>query len=146
MMRGRAVAHNWPAFQIKQGLAGSTSSNPAKTIHVSLIEERPGLADAATAPRQTATAAAYAAACATTAAAATTATSTATATSAAAAAGFLNHAAKRSRVLLVEHIERRQADVGELFHSECQLVSRRSIRCLLYVRHRRDRCGCTSDQ
>jgi hypothetical protein len=63
-----------------------------------------------------------------------------------AAAGFLNEAAKRSRVLLVEHIERRQADVGDFLVTESDGVARRNVRRLRQVRYRGDCCGCTAHQ
>jgi hypothetical protein len=91
-----------------------------------------GLAEAASAPRQTAAsdapspaAAATAATSATsaTAAAATSATAAAATASTATAAGYLN-ALGRCRVLLVEDIKRRQTDVSDFFFTQRDLMTR----------------------
>ena len=75
------------------------------------------LAEAAGAPGSAATATATA-----TAASATTAAPATTAASATATAGHLHAALGRRNVLLVEDVERRQADVGDFFHAKRQLM------------------------
>jgi hypothetical protein len=110
-------------------------SDPAKTCVTQLISQstlwkRATLAGAATSPRP----AAAAATAATTAAAPTAAAAAAaTATAATAAPGGLLTKLGRCGVLLVEHIEGRQADVGNLLLAEeelmlCGGVLRRNIR------------------
>jgi hypothetical protein len=100
-----------------------------------------GLAVTASAPG----CAAATAAAATTAASAASATATASA-AAAATPGYLHAILGSSRVFLVEHIERRQADVGDFFLTERECLTRRHVQRLWRVRYRSDRCGCTPDQ
>ena len=102
-------------------------------------------ANAATAPGYAAATDAAAPATATASAAPATAAAPAT-TAAAATTGFLNEASKRSRVLLVEHVERRQADVGDFLVTESDGVARRNVRRLRHVRYRGDCCGCAAHQ
>ena len=94
------------------------------------------------------TAAADAAATATAATPAAPASSAASAaaTPAAAATGFLDEATKRSRVLLVEDIERGETDVGDFLVTERDSVARRHVRRLRHVRYRGDCCGCAAHQ
>src|SRR5580692_10376412 len=93
-------------------------------ISVVVASRKPaGSAEAASAPRSAATAAATTAT-ATTATAAATATATATAT----APRDLRAALGRRGVLLVEHVERRQADVGDFFNAKHLLMIERSGR------------------
>ena len=79
------------------------------------------------------------------AAAAASAAAAATAASAAAAAapGFMYQAPKRSLVLLVEDVERRQANVVDFLFTEGDFVTR-CIRCLRSVRCRHGRCRCAA--
>jgi hypothetical protein len=96
---------------------------------VNTIAERSALANAASAPRQAATTAAAAPAtakaAATSAASAAAASATpAAAATTAAAPGFLNEAARPCNVLLVEHMERRQADVGDFLVTESECLTR----------------------
>jgi len=58
------------------------------------------------------------------------------ASAAAAATGFLYQAPKRSRVLLIEDVERRQADVGHFLFTERDFVTRCHVRCRRSVRCR----------
>src|SRR6266436_5291079 len=99
-------------------------ARPKRTVFVSITGARSGLAEAAGSPRRAAGSASAAATAATAASASSAAAATTTATATAAAAGFLHHAAQRSRVLLVEHIESRQADVGDFFFTEIELLIR----------------------
>ena len=97
-----------------------------------------GLADGATAPRQAAattaaTAATAAATAATSAAASAASAASAAAATSAATAGHL-FTERRPEVLLVEDIERAEADVGDLFLGEGEPRSRRGI-LRRHVRH-----------
>ncbi len=67
---------------------------------------------------------------------AASATPAATAT----APGYLYAALGRPGVLLVEHIERRQADVCDFFLAKRDLVTRSKVRRLRYVGRRYGRC------
>jgi hypothetical protein len=85
-------------------------------------------------------AAAAVAAAATVAAAAVAAAAVAAATAASQsyAAGSL------CSVLLVEDVERRQADVGDFFFTEGDLMTRCNVWQWLHIRCRHGRCGCAS--
>src|SRR6202011_662700 len=85
---------------------------------------------------------ANAASAAAAASAATAASAAAGASAAAAATGFLYQALKRSCVLLVEDVERRQADVGDFLFTESDFVTRCNVRCPRNIRCRHGRCGC----
>src|SRR6202000_1893015 len=97
-----------------------------ETSFVSAIGKRSALAKAASSPRSAATAAA------TTATAATSATAASSAASATTAAtpGNLHAALGRRCVLLVEHIERRQAHIGDFFFTQRYLVTQSNGRRL----------------
>src|SRR6476659_3059814 len=101
----------------RHALAGSMVSNPARSsAFINVSGKRSGLAQAAGAPRQATASATNPA----------SAASTASATSApATAAGmrFLHHSSKRSSVLLVEGIERCQADVGDFLFTKGYFVT-----------------------
>jgi hypothetical protein len=85
---------------------------------------RPGLADATSSPRQTATAAATAAAASSASSAAgTPAAASATAT-AAAAPGYLHTVLGRCGALFVEHVEGRQTDVRDFLFAERDFMTR----------------------
>src|SRR5437868_6957564 len=112
------------------------------TAFVNVIRKRSGLANAASAPRQTAAATTTAAA-ATASATATAPAASAAAASAAAAARFLYQAAPSGcQVLLVEEIERRQTDVGDFLFTESDRMSRYKVRRRREVRRRYSRGGC----
>src|SRR5450631_4183693 len=99
-----------------------------------MVGKPSGLAHpAAGAPRNAAASAAAAA----TAAASATPTAAAASAATATAPRHLNAAAD---VLLVEEMERRQANVGDFFFTERESLSRRIIRCLRDVRGRHSRC------
>jgi hypothetical protein len=127
---------------------GPTWSNPAMTTCVCQRNRKcPSLAETARSPRQAAAAAAAASA-ATTAASPAASSAAATATSAAPAAAasackFLAVELACSGGFLVEDVERRQADVGDLF-----LTERDDLRCRILRRHIRyrsgGRCGCSA--
>ena len=131
-------------------MAGSILINPAMTP-IQVIGKRAPLADAAAAPRYTATATAAAPATAAAASAASPASAAAATASAAAAAAPATsigdlHARFRGRgIFLVEDIERRQADVREFFFAQRDFVAR----CNLLQRHvRSGRAGrgrCDAD-
>ncbi len=87
----------------------------------------PGLADGATAPRQAATATAAAAATAATSAAASAASATSAAAAASAATSGHLFTERRPEILLVEDIERAEADIGDLFLGEGEPRARRGI-------------------
>ena len=116
------------------------------SVSANVIGKRSGLADAASTPRQTAaTATAATAATSATPAAAAPATATAATAAPATAATCFLHAALGSRsVFLVEHIERREADVGDFFFAERELVTQSEGRRIRRVGRRRDCCGCAS--
>jgi hypothetical protein len=79
------------------------------------------------------------------AAAAVAAATVATTAMAAAAAASQSYAAgSLCRVLLVEDIERRQADVGDFLFTEGDLVTRCNVWQRLHIRCRHGRCGCAS--
>jgi hypothetical protein len=85
---------------------------------------RPGLADATSSPRQTATAAATAAAASSASSAAgTPAAASATAT-AAAAPGYFHAVLGRCSTFFVEHIEGRQTDVRDFLFAERDFMTR----------------------
>jgi hypothetical protein len=63
-----------------------------------------------------------------------------------AAASQLYAALSRRYVLLVEGIERRQADVGDFLFTEGDFVTRCNVRHGLHIRCRHGRGGCTSHQ
>ena len=107
------------------------------SVSANVIGKRSGLADAASTPGQTpATATA-----ATAAASATPAASAAPATPAAtAAACFLYAALGRRSALLVEYIERCEADVGDFFLAKRELVAEPGDRRFRRIRRRRDCC------
>jgi hypothetical protein len=110
-----------PRTATKHGLAGSTLSNPANDDHLSAIRKANRLAQAAGSPGSAAatTAAAAAASPATTA----TAAATTTAATTAAAPSQLNAALGGRCVLFVEDIECRQADIGDFFFTEGNLMT-----------------------
>lgn len=124
-------------------------TRPQRPTSVNVAAKRSRLADAATAPGQTAATAAPAPAAAA-AAAATTATPTAAAaaaTTAAAAAsaasvGELDARLGGSGVFLVEDIKRRQTDVGDFFFPERDFMVRCGlVRRDIPSRTTRGRCG-----
>ena len=117
------------------------------SMSANVIGKRAGLAEPASTPRQ-ATATATAATAATTAAAsATPAASAAPATPAAtAAACFLYAALGRRSALLVEDIERCEADVGDFFLAKREPVTQPSDRRFRRICRRRDCCGRASYQ
>lgn len=108
-----------------------------------VMRNRSALTPAASSPRE-------AAASAATSAPAAPATSAATATSApsAATAGarYLYAIPRGSGVLLVEHVKRGQADVGDFFFTESDLVTRGEIWRGRLILSRRDRCGGAARQ
>jgi len=107
---------------------------------VSTQSECPGLADGATAPRQAAAAtAATAAATAATSAAASAASATSAAAATSAATSGHLFTKRRPEVLLVEDIERAEADVGDLLLGEGEPRARRGI-LRRHVRHRTGGC------
>jgi hypothetical protein len=111
-------------------------SNPANNERVSnVIGKWSGLADAASAPRQTAataTATTAAAASAAPAASATAASATTTATR------FLHAVLGRRSVLLVEDIERRQADVSDFFLAKRESVTQPNDRRIRRIAQHRN--------
>ena len=124
-------------------MAGSTSSIPAMTFGVYQRKSKglSGSAQAASPPRQAAAAAAAAAATAP--AASARAAASAAAASAATTPGDL-HAA--SGGLLVEEMERREADVGDFLFTEREGLRRCIVRCLLDVGCRDSSRGCAAYQ
>jgi hypothetical protein len=113
------------------------------SMSANVIGQRSGLAEPASTPRQTAATATAA----TAAASATTAASAAPATPAAAAAAcFLYAALGRRGALLVEHIECREADVGDFFLAKREPVTQSGDRRFRRIRRRRDCCGRASYQ
>ena len=96
-------------------------------------------------PTPTTSAATASAANANPASAASAASAATAASAAAAAAGFVYQALK-SGVLLVEDVERRQADVGHFLFTEDDFVTRCHVRCLWSVRCRYGGCRGASDQ
>ncbi len=117
-------------------------TRPPQLISID-VGRRSRLADAASSPRQAAGATpattTTTTAAATSAATASAAASAATASAAAAAAGFLDAVFGSRRALFVEDIERRQADVGDFFFTQRDLMARR-IRRLRLIVYRCNRC------
>ena len=107
---------------------------------VSVMEEPSALAKAASSPGRAATAAAASAATGATAAATATTTASATAATTAATPGKLYAALGRRSVLLVEHVERRQAHVGDFFFTKRYLVIQSDGRRLGHIGGRHCRC------
>src|ERR1700691_1711042 len=117
-------------------------TRPIMSMSANVIGKRSGSAEPASTPRQaTATAAAATAAAATPAASATPATPAATA-----AACFLYAALGRRGALLVEYIERCEADVGDFFLAKREPVTQPSDRRFRRICRRRDCCGRASYQ
>jgi len=112
------------------------------SVFANAIGKWSDLADAATSPGQAAASAATAAAAATPATPA--AAAAATATTAAATTCFLHAVLGRSGVFLVEHIERREANVGNFFFAKREFVTQSNDRRLRRIRGRRDCCGCAA--
>ncbi len=130
---------------IGQELAGSMiDPGQQKSLLVDLqSEDAAASAEAANAPRRTAASAA----CATTTTAsptATAATATAAAAATAAAPGHLLHAALA--ILLVEEVEGRKADVGDLFFAKHKALIGDSIEGLRDICCRQRGCGCAPRQ
>jgi hypothetical protein len=119
---------NWPG----------RSSIPANNIFIwrCANKRRRSLAKAAEAPCRAATSAAGAPAAPATSDAAAAATSAASAATAPATPGELHAGANRARVLFVEEMECRQADVGHFFFAEIECLRRRKVVRLQYVRCR----------
>ena len=127
-------------------------TRPWRTASVNLIGTCSSLADAANAPRQAASATAAAAATAATATATAAAASAAPAAAAAsaapaAAAALGNSFAERARagVFLVEHVERAQTDVGDLFFGQRDLRPKGILGRRIGRRHG-GRRGCSARQ
>jgi hypothetical protein len=116
-------------------------------MSANVIGKRAGLAEPASTPRQAAATATAAAAAAAATTSATPAASAAPATPAAtAAACFLYAALGRRSVLLVEYIERCEADVGDFFLAKREPVTQPSDWRFRRIRRRRDCCGRASYQ
>jgi transketolase N-terminal domain/subunit len=62
------------------------------------------------------------------------------AASATTAAGHLHAALGRRDIFLVEYVERRQADVGDFFHAERQLMVKSKGRRRRHIRRRNGSC------
>src|ERR1700733_14604010 len=108
-------------------------TRPIMSMSANVIGKRAGLAEPASTPRQ-----ATATATAATAAAAATASAT---PAASAAACFLYAALGRRSALLVEDIERCEADVGDFFLAKREPVTQPSDRRFRRICRRRDCCG-----
>jgi hypothetical protein len=140
-------------------------ARPRRPASVNVIGKCSSLADAANSPRPTAAAAAASAAAASaasaaapaapaastaSAASATSGAASATSATASATSGKLFAEPGCSGVLLVEDIERPQADVGDFLLIESDFVTRCVTRCDVARRHIRCRsggsCGCAARQ
>jgi hypothetical protein len=122
-----------PAASSPRRAAASAGNSPANSPANSAAATAASAANGNAAPAANANAASAASA----ASAAATAAS-----AAAAAASFVYQAPKRSRVLLVEDVERRQADVGDFLFTEDDFVTRCHVRCQRSVHCRHGRCRC----
>jgi hypothetical protein len=165
--RGKTTLRTRHTLQIQHQLAGSTLSNPAMMVSSCQRNRRAvGLSTSGKRPRMHSShrrrsrnrnrrhsdsrslgrrshvrRSRLSAAAAMTAAAAVAA---ATAVAAAAAASQSYAAGSLCGVLLVEDIERRQADVGDFFFTEGDLMTRCNVWQWLHIRCRHGRCGCAS--
>jgi hypothetical protein len=134
-----AAGINWPGRLCR--------ARPMMTLSVNAIEMQSGSAEATSAPRQATTSDAATAPAATAAPACSAASATpASAAAAASAPGDLHAVLGGCGVLLVENIERRQADVGDFFFTESDGVTRSKVRRQRLILRRRDRSGRTARQ
>ena len=138
VMRRPAAGHSWLRAATKMEWPGRPCRTRPQIAYINVSGNWSSLAKAAGSPGSAATATAAT----TTAAAAaspTTAAASATPAATATAPGELYASFGRRCVLLVEHIERRQADVGDFFLAKHDLVTQSKVRRLRYV-GRRHRC------
>jgi len=121
-------------------------TRPWRPASVNVVRQCSALAKAANAPWPAASATAAAASASATASAASAATAASSAAATPAASGKLFAEPGRSGVLLVEDIERPQADVGDFLFIEGDLLTKRKVlrRCLR-CRHC-SCCGCAARQ
>ncbi len=130
----------------KIGQPRSSNTRQGRPASVTVAVKRSPLAGAATSPGPAATSAAATAAAGSPAASATTTAATASTAAASATPGKFFAYARCRGVFLVEDVERRQADVGNLLLTEKDFVMRQGI-LRRYVRRRSaGRRGCSTRQ